>query len=109
MSKMNKVKNGISYEMNGWLYVSIKGDARERGYAYGKLIYKEMKKVQEIVNFIVYNDYGVKWDFFVTAGAKYYKPKIQELFPEFYEEMVGFSEGCSDAGTKMSIDEACEK
>ena len=49
MSKINKVKNGISYEMNGWLYVSIKGDAKERGYAYGKLIYKEMKKVQEII------------------------------------------------------------
>jgi hypothetical protein len=27
------------------------------------------------------------------------------MFPEFYEEMVGFSKGCSDAGTNMSIDE----
>ena len=37
---INKVKNGISYEQNGWLYVSIKGRAKERGSAYGKLIHK---------------------------------------------------------------------
>lgn len=41
---VNKVKNGISYEQNGWLYVAIKGDPKERGYAYGKLIYKENEK-----------------------------------------------------------------
>ena len=78
MSKtaINKVKNGISYELNGWLYVSIKGDAEERGYAYGKLIFKEMKKVQDILNFIVYNDFGVKWEYFINICNKYYKQKI---------------------------------
>ena len=45
MNNMKKVKNGISYEMNGWLYVSIKGKPRERGYAYGKLIKEDMKEV----------------------------------------------------------------
>ena len=29
------VKNGICYEKNGWLYVSINGGAKESGYAYG--------------------------------------------------------------------------
>ena len=48
MNNMKKVKNGISYEMNGWLYVSIKGKPKERGYAYGKLVAHEMKKVQKI-------------------------------------------------------------
>ena len=104
-TNINKVKNGISYEQNGWLYVSIKGSPRERGYAYGKLIYKEMKKVIDTIKFIVYNDYGVKWEFFIKASNKYYKQKIIDLYPEFYEEMVGFSEGCSAAGTKMSVDE----
>ena len=102
---MKKVKNGISYEMNGWIYVSIKGKPRERGYAYGRLVADEMKRVKKIQEFITYNDYGVKWQFFIEAAAKYFKPKIMEHFPEFYEEMVGFSEGCSAAGTKMSIDE----
>ena len=105
MSNINKVKNGVSYEQNGWLYVSIKGNPKERGYAYGKLIHKEMKKVKDTLDFIIYNDYGVKWEFFIEASNKYYKQKIMDLFPEFYEEMVGFAEGCSAGGTKMSVDE----
>jgi hypothetical protein len=105
MSNVKKVKNGISYEMNGWIYVSIRGGPRERGYAYGKLIAYEMKDVQKVLNFTTYFDLGVKWDFFIDAAAKHFKPKIMEKFPEFYEEMVGFSEGCTAGGTPMSIDE----
>ena len=105
MLNTNKVKNGISYENNGWLYVSIKGNPRDRGYAYGKLIHKEMKKVRETLDFIIYNDYGVKWEFFIEASNKYYKQKIIDMFPEFYEEMEGFSKGCSDGGFKMTVDE----
>ena len=105
MLNTNKVKNGISYENNGWLYVSIKGNPRDRGYAYGKLIYKEMKKVRETLDFIIYNDYGVKWEFFIEASNKYYKQKIIDMFPEFYEEMEGFAEGCSAGGFKMTVDE----
>lgn len=99
------VKNGLSYKLNGWIYVAIKGTPKERGRAYGKLIHTEMKNVQNILNFVIYNDYGVKWEFFIRAAAKYFKPKIMEHYPEFYEEMVGFSEGCASGGTKMSIDE----
>jgi hypothetical protein len=101
----NKVKNGICYEMNGWLYVSIKGSPKERGYAYGKLIASEMKKVKKILDFLIYNDFGIKWEFFIEAAKKYFTPKIKEHFLEFYEEMVGFSEGTTSAGTPMSIDE----
>lgn len=100
MSNIVKVKNGIRYDLNGWVYVSIRGGARERGYAYGKLVAKDMKQVRSILDFIVYTDYGVKWDFFIEAARKYFSPKIQEHFPEFYEEMAGFAEGAS-----MSVDE----
>jgi hypothetical protein len=107
MSNTNtkKVKNGFSYEMNGWIYVSIKGKPRERGYAYGKLVAKEMKQIQHTLNFIILFDYGVKWSFFIEAARKYFKPLLMEKFNEFYEEMVGFSEGCTAGGTNMSIDE----
>ena len=43
------VKNGLSYELNGWTYVAVKGSPKEMGQAYGKLIHSEMKKVQNIV------------------------------------------------------------
>jgi hypothetical protein len=98
-------KGGTLYEKNGWIYVSVSGKPKERGYDYGKLIFKQMKQVKDILDFVVYNDYGIKWDFFVRASTKYFLPKIKEQFAEFYEEMVGFSEGCSKAGTKMTIEE----
>jgi hypothetical protein len=97
---MEKVKNGVRYDLNGWVYVSIKGSPRERGLAYGKLIEKDMKEVKRILDFVVYNDYGIKWEFFVSSAKKYFSNKIQEKFPEFYEEMVGFAEGAN-----MTIDE----
>ena len=48
------IKNGLSYELNGWLYVSIKGNAKERGYAYGYLIANEMKTIFKMLNFLVF-------------------------------------------------------
>ena len=62
-----RVKNGESYEKNGWIYVSIKGSPYSRGYAYGKLIAAEMKRVNKIIRTIIYNDFGVKWDFFIRG------------------------------------------
>ena len=93
MSNTIKVKNGFRQNMNGWVYISIQGKPKERGRAYGKLIAKDMKQVRTILDFITYNDFGVKWDFFINAAKKYFSPKIQEQFPEFYEEMEGFAEG----------------
>lgn len=100
-----RTKNGICYEMNGWLYVSIKGTPKERGYAYGYLIADEMKKVKKILEFSIYHDFGVPWDFFVKATEKYFTEKTKEHFNEFYEEMLGFSQGCSAGGTSMSVHE----
>jgi hypothetical protein len=100
MANTMKVKNGIRYDMNGWVYVSIKGTPWDRGYAYGLLIAKDMKRIMETIRFIVYNDYGVEWQFFVDACTKYYTPKIKENFQEFYEEMEGFAKGAA-----MSVEE----
>jgi hypothetical protein len=100
MTKIEKIKNGIRYELNGWNYVSIRGSPKERGYAYGKLIAKDMKEVRRILDFVIYTDFGVEWNFFIKAASKYFSPKIQEKFPEFYEEMLGFAEGAN-----MTIDE----
>ena len=100
MSNIIKVKNGFRQDMNGWVYISIKGKPRERGFAYGTLIAEDMKKVKTIIEYVVYNDLGIKWDFFIEAAKKHFSPKIKEHFLEFYEEMVGFAEGAN-----MNIDE----
>lgn len=95
MKEFKKTKNGIRYEKNGWIYISIKGKPFERGLAYGTLIRDDMIRVKEILDFIVYNDYGVKWDYFVDICEKYYLDKIKDSFPEFYEEMSGFAKGAN--------------
>jgi hypothetical protein len=100
---MKQIKNGLSYEKNGWLYVSVKGDPKERGYAYGYLIANEMKKVKEMMEYVIYNSYGRKWEYFIEAGEKLLKQKIMDNYPEFYEEMVGVSEGLTAAGLKTDI------
>jgi hypothetical protein len=84
---------GTRYDLNGWIFVSVKGDPKERGEAYGKLIKEDMKEVKRIIEFVVYEDFGVPWSFFVAAAEKYFCQKIQQNFPEFYEEMEGFAEG----------------
>ena len=45
-----KIKNGFSYEKNGWKYISINGNARERGYAYGYLCASDFIKIQKMFN-----------------------------------------------------------
>ena len=107
MTKHNKqkIKNGVSYEINGWLYISIRGTPRERGYAYGYYCAKKFKEIQKMLNYIVYQDYGVKWDFFIESSKTVIKPKIIDNFPEFYEEREGIAEGCIAGGTHTTIDE----
>jgi hypothetical protein len=100
MKGLKKVKNGVKYERNGWIYVSIKGNPFERGLAYGTLIRDDMKRVKEILGFVVYNDYGVKWEYFIEICKKYYLDKIKDGFSEFYEEMAGFAKGAN-----MSVEE----
>uniref|UniRef100_A0A6C0F6B8 Uncharacterized protein n=1 Tax=viral metagenome TaxID=1070528 RepID=A0A6C0F6B8_9ZZZZ len=100
-----KTKNGLCYEQDGWLYISIKGSPKERGYAHGKCVAEEMKKVLEMLEFMCYEDYGRPWEFFVEAGRTLLKQTIIDEFPEFYEEMEGIAEGCNAGGTKITVDE----
>ena len=105
LAQVKRAKNGISYEKNGWLYVSVKGDPKERGYAYGYLIAEEMKRIFEMLHFLVYEETGHKWEHFIDLGRKYLKTTTQTVFPEFYEEMEGFAEGCTAGGTPTTLDE----
>ena len=101
----NKIKNGMSYEKNGWKYISIYGKPKNRGYAYGYLCAKEFKEIQKTLKFLMMEAYGKDWDFFVEAVSNDFKDMTKNDFPELYEEMSGISEGLNDAGTKTNINE----
>jgi len=102
---VKKIKNGFMQHNNGWIYLAIKGSAKERGYAHGYLIADQFKKIQKMLSFVAYNDYGQTWEFFVESGATYLKDTIIKHFGELYEEMEGIAEGCCAAGTKTTVDE----
>ena len=95
-----KVKNGIRYEKNGWIYISIKGNAKERGYAHGYLAMKEMKEAFRILDFTFYDGYGYKREMFSEITSELFGPQIQTNYPEFYEEMEGITAGAKAAGFK---------
>ena len=101
----NKIKNGMSYEKNGWKYISIYGKPKNRGYAYGYLCAKEFKEIQKTLKFLMMEAYGKDWDFFIEAVSSDFKDMTKNDFPELYEEMTGISEGLNDAGTKTNINE----
>lgn len=105
MGTIKKIKNGFMQHNNGWIYLAIKGTAKERGYAHGYLIADQFKKIQKMLSFVAYNDYGQTWEFFVESGATYLKDTIIKHFGELYEEMEGIAAGCCAAGTKTTVDE----
>ena len=53
-----KIKNGLRYEKNGWIYISIKGKPSDVGYAHGQLVAKEIKEIFKMLDFMLYNGYG---------------------------------------------------
>ena len=102
---MKKIKNGISYEMNGWKYISVKGSPKERGYAYGYLCAIVFKEIQKMLEFFMYESYGKKWNEIIKDINDDFLEMTKKDFLELYEEMEGISEGCNAGGTKTSLEE----
>jgi len=104
---MNKSKNinGSSYLKNGWTYISVWGSPYDRGYAYGYYSAPDFKKIQEMLNYYIYESSGRPWTFYIEAARDHFKNKIKSHFPEFYEEMEGITNGCIANGVDTNIDE----
>ena len=95
-----KVKNGIRYDKNGWIYLSIKGQPKERGYAHGYLVAKELKEIFRWLDFSFYEGYGYKREMFTEITNELFGPQIKGNFPELYEEMEGITACAKAAGYK---------
>lgn len=100
-----KVKNGIMYEKNGWKYISVKGEPKERGYAYGYFCADDFKDIQKMMVFFMMESYGKTWEYFIEEINMDFKEMTKVEFPELYEEMEGIAEGCTANGCKTTIDE----
>ena len=102
---MTTIKNGFCEEINGWKYMSIRGTPKERGFAHGFFVATDFKEMKKTLEYVVLNDYGETWDFFIEAASTLYKDKIRDEFNEFYDEMDGIAEGIKAGGTDTSVDE----
>jgi len=100
-----KIENGFSYDQDGWKYISVKGEPKERGYAYGYLCADDFKKIQEMLHYYMPESYGKSWDYFIEEVCMDFKEYTQKEFNELYLEMEGITEGLNDAGCKTSLDE----
>jgi hypothetical protein len=99
-----KVKNGLRYEKNGWTFVSVKGNAKERGYAHGCLLNKEIKDVFKMLDFNFMNSFGYSREFFSEVIGELFGPQIKANYPEIYEEMEGIVKGVG-VGTGISLND----
>lgn len=100
-----KIKNGMSYNINGWTYISVKGNPKERGYALGYLCAGSFKKIQKMLHFLLYESYGKSWNYFIEKINDDFKEMTKTEFAELYEEMIGIAEGCTAGGCKTTVDE----
>jgi hypothetical protein len=100
-----KIKNGFSYEKNEWTFISVKGEPKERGYAYGYLCAKPFAEIQKMLDFFILESYGQTWEYMIKLINDDFKEMTKNDFNEFYEEMEGIADGCTAAGTKTTIDE----
>ena len=105
MTNILNVKNGFAYKKNGWLYISVKGNPKERGYAYGFLCAGDFKEIQKMLRFFMLETYGQDWDYFIKEINDDFLEMTKNDYAEFYEEMVGIAEGCSAGGTKTTVHE----
>lgn len=100
-----KLKNGFSLQKNGWTYIYIKGNPRERGYAHGYLIADDFIKIQKMLHFFIYQSHGIKWDYFIEKINEDFYEMTKNKYPELFEEMLGISEGLNANHCKTTIQE----
>lgn len=104
-SQIKKIKHGLSYEKNGWTFISVKGNPKERGYAYGYLCASMFKEIQQMLHFFIYESYGTNWEEIVKLINEDFQEMTKHKFEELYEEMEGIAEGCVAGGCKTTVEE----
>ena len=102
-TSFKKIKNGYRTEKNGWIYISIKGNPKERGYANGYLLAPELKEIFKMLDFNFMKDSGYSREFISEIINELYGPQIKAHYPEYYEEMEGVQEGAKANNTNLSL------
>ncbi len=89
-------------DINGWIYLSISGEAYERGFQHGYLLSNEIAGALRVIKYLIAFDTGSSFDFFMKNAIELFPKHIDK---EFLDEMHGIAEGSTKAGCKVSFEE----
>jgi len=112
--------NGYRYNIQGWIYLHIEGEPRERGLQHGYLLSEEIIDMIYRWSNMIYNHPKIKklnkyisedkydkinetfWNFCTKYTYKFYKDKYDEKnYSEYKEEIQGIAKGVNDRGGKI--------
>ena len=93
--KVFKVDNGWKTEKEGFIYVSIKGNARERGRAHGELLADRIIKFIRTYAYYIYDSTGYTIHLFIEMMADLFMSKstLDDKYKEIVEELEGIAAG----------------
>jgi len=90
------------YEKNGWIYLRIEGEPRERGFQHGYLLAKEITESLRVRRQVWKHTSGMDWEWLVAKSKAMYTSKVD---PENLAEIDGIVEGLAAVGSPSSRDE----
>ena len=100
---VKSVKNCSRRSENGWIRITVRGNPYQVGYANGALLAHELKEIFKMLDFNLFDTYGLNRAFFADVIPTVFRPQIENRFPEYFEEMKGITEGANDNGAKIVI------
>lgn len=89
-------------EVNGWIYLRIKGEPFARGFQHGYLVADEWADAQRVYKAMTYQNFGLTYEFFQEHAVEMHKDKIPE---EIALEMQGIAAGFTAAGVPATYDD----
>ncbi len=97
-----KLARANRHEKNGWIYLHIEGNARDRGFQHGYLMAAEIKENLRLLRARWTYETALDWSWDVEHAGKILSPRVDA---ENIEEIDGIAEGLKEAGVTTSRDE----
>lgn len=94
----------IHSNKNGWKQIEIWGDAFERGFAHGYLLFKELKRMKKSFVFMVHQNFHVSFEEYVHLCKTKITPIVKTYYNEFYEEICGIVSGAKYKNVILTVD-----
>ena len=95
-------QSGYRFERDGWTFLHIEGDARERGYQHGRLLAAEIGETLAMTAAKTTFATGEPFSFFVQAAERLFAGQLNE---EIVTELRAIAEGATAGGTLVSYAE----